>query len=158
MKKNFCSTEIPLYKTNNLTVEQIIKGKEFLSYQDWSNVTAESLTSKLEEVVMLVCEPRNSEPKNKKGKKFSSSNRIPWTVRLNLRRKQEASKALRTVKNSERCRKLKDKITEAEKQQHQRLTSYIYTYNIGSNSSNDRPSSKYIYPTPHSGREQSVDT
>ena len=36
-------------------------------------------------------------------------------MRLNLRRKQIASKALKSVKSSERCSKLKDKITEAER-------------------------------------------
>ena len=122
MRKNFCSTEIPRYKTNNLTVEQIVKGKEFLRNQDWSEVTAESLTEKIEETVKLICDLRNPSM----GKKFSSKNRIPRIVRLNLRRKQLASKALKTVKSAERCRKLKDKIATAEKE----LSKSYFKYKI----------------------------
>ena len=53
---------------------------------------------------------------NKEGKHYKSNNRIPRLVKLNMRRKQLASIALKTVKNSERCRKLRDKISEAEKE------------------------------------------
>ena len=34
LKKNFCTTDIPLYKTDNLSVEQIVEAKEFLRNQD----------------------------------------------------------------------------------------------------------------------------
>ena len=74
-------------------------------------MTAESLTDKIEETVKLICDLRNPSM----GKKFSSNNRIPRIVRLNLRRKQLASKALKTVKSADRCRKLMDKIAFAEK-------------------------------------------
>ena len=73
------------------------------------------LTQKIEEAVKLVCDLRNPNPKNRAGKNYSSRNRIPRQVRLNLRRKQLASKAMKTVKTSERCRKLKEKIAEAER-------------------------------------------
>ena len=74
------------------------------------------MTDKIEVAVKLVCDLRNPNPKTRMGKDFSSKNRIPRLVRLNLRRKQLASKAMKTVKSSERCRKLKDKITAAEKE------------------------------------------
>ena len=65
---------------------------------------------------------RNTNPRVlilKKIKKYVNKNllmnRIPRQVRLNLRRKQLASKAMKTVKTSERCSKLKEKIAEAER-------------------------------------------
>ena len=73
-KKNFCSTVIPDYKTGNMTVDQITKAKEFLREQNWDKVTAEILTKKIEEAVILVCDPRCPDPGNRKGNKFSSRN------------------------------------------------------------------------------------
>ena len=121
-------------------------GKEFLWNQDWTNVIAESLTSMIEETVMLVCDLRNPYPKNKKGKNFSSSNRIARAVRLNLRRKQLASKALNIVKTSERCRKLKDKISVAEKA----LSKIYFEYKIQKENDaieklQDNPKTFYTY-------------
>ena len=49
-KKNFCSTEIPLYNTEDMDNDQINKAKEFLEAQDWDNVTPESLTKTIEEM------------------------------------------------------------------------------------------------------------
>ena len=58
-KVNFCSTKIPNYKIENMTVEKIAQAKIFLREQDWENVTAESLTDKLEEMVITFCEARS---------------------------------------------------------------------------------------------------
>ena len=93
-----------------MTVEQIAKVKEHLNDYDWENVTAQSLTDVIEEAVMKFCDLKSKKKLNKEGKDFKSRNQIPRMVRLNMRRKQEASKALRTVKSAKRCRKLKNKI------------------------------------------------
>ena len=58
-KVNFCSTKILNYKIENMTVEKIAQAKIFLREQDWENVTAESLTDKLEEMVITFCEARS---------------------------------------------------------------------------------------------------
>ena len=70
-----CITDIPLYKTENLSVEQIVKAKDLLRNQDWSDVTAEELTRKIYEAVKLVCTLRNPNPKNRSGHEYSSRNR-----------------------------------------------------------------------------------
>ena len=63
---------------------------------------------------------------NKEGKEFKCRNRIPRAVRLNLRRKQEASKALSMVKSASRCRTLKNKIKAAEEE----LSKTFFKYKI----------------------------
>ena len=71
---------------------------------------------------------------------------IPRVVRLNLRRKQLASKALKTVKTSERCRKLKDKISEAEKALSRSYFEYeIQKENDATEKMQDNPKSFYTY-------------
>ena len=64
---------------------------------------------------MKYCELKTAKKVNKEGKNFKSRNRIPRLVRLNMRRKQLASAALKKAKTAEKCRKLKEKISEAEK-------------------------------------------
>merc|ERR1712240_614488 len=54
--------------------------------------------------------------KNRDGKNFKSNNKIPRTVRLWMRRKNLASKALLRVKTLKGCSNLKDKIREAERE------------------------------------------
>ena len=109
-----------------MTVEKIAQAKIFLSEQDWNSVTAESLTEKLEEMVMTFCEAKTVKKLSKEGKIFNSKNRIPRAVRLNLRRKQLASKALKTVTSVSKCRKLKDKIKKAEDE----LSKTYFTHKI----------------------------
>ena len=99
-----------------MTTEQIVNIKEYIDSYDWENVTAQSLTDVIEEAVVKYCDLKSKKKLNKEGKKFKSKNRIPRMVRLNMRRKQEASKAIKTVKSAERCRKLKNKIAAAEKE------------------------------------------
>ena len=84
-KKNFCSTEIPLYNTEDMDNDQINKAKEFLEAQDWDNVTPESLTKTIEEMVKDFCKLRN--PIKNKGTDFKSRNRIPRIVQKWLRKK-----------------------------------------------------------------------
>ena len=115
-KKNFCFTEIPLYNINGISSEKLTEAKVFLDSKDWTNATAETLTKAIEETVVKFFEPKVTKKVNKEGKHYKSNNRIPRLVKLNMRRKQLASIALKTVKNSERCRKLRDKISEAEKE------------------------------------------
>ena len=50
-KKNFCSTEIPLHNMEDMDNDQINKAKEFLEAQDWDNVTPESLTKTIKEIL-----------------------------------------------------------------------------------------------------------
>ena len=59
--------------------DQINKAKEFLEAQDWDNVTPESLTKTIEEMVKNFCKLRN--PIKNKGTDFKSRNRIPRIVR-----------------------------------------------------------------------------
>ena len=58
-KTNFCSTNIPLYMIEDMDEEQVFKAKEFLETQDWMNVTPESLTKTIEEMVKKFCSLRN---------------------------------------------------------------------------------------------------
>ena len=63
-----------------------------------------------------VCDLKNLDKLTKKGDNFKSKNKIPRQVRLWLRRKSLASKALMKVKTVKGCRNLKLKIEEAEKE------------------------------------------
>ena len=92
-RKNFCFTKIPEYKTENMSPKQIAKAKEYLKDINWEGVTADSLTKVIEDMVVKFCSPRKKDLSN-----FKSKNRIPRIVRLHMRRKQEASKALKIVK------------------------------------------------------------
>ena len=130
-KKNFCFTQIPLYDINNMSVEKLAEAKAFLESKDWNNVTAQSLTKTIEETVMKYCKLKSAKKVTKEGTNYKSKNRIPRLVRLNMRRKQLASVALKKVKTAERCRKLKDKISEAEKE----ISKSYYAYKI--NKEND---------------------
>ena len=87
MRENFATTLIPLYKTENLHSETIKKIKHDLSNTDWINVNADSLTKKIEEVIIQHCEKRGAKEKNKDGNNFKSKNKIPRLVRLWMRRK-----------------------------------------------------------------------
>ena len=67
-------------------------------------------------MVKTTCELRNPVKKTKDGDAFKSNNKIPRQVRLWLRRKSLASKALTKVKTKKGCKDLKMKIEEAEKE------------------------------------------
>ena len=113
-KENFCSTKIPLYKTDQMTCEQMNKAKQFLEEQNWDNINAEDLTKVIEQMVINFCDLKNPIKTTKEGNTFKSKNRIPRQVRLWMRRKNLASKAIRKVKTIKGCRNLKEKIREAE--------------------------------------------
>ena len=113
-KENFCSTDILLYKTDQMSSEQIEKAKEFLDAQNWDDIDADKLTDIIERMVKENCDLRNPVKTTKEGNSYKSKNRIPRQVRLWLRRKSLASKALRKVKTIKGCRRLKEKIEEAE--------------------------------------------
>ena len=55
-RKIFASQKIPLYNTDNMTVEQIANVKEHLDSYDWEDVTAQSLTDAIEDTVMKFCD------------------------------------------------------------------------------------------------------
>ena len=59
---------------------------------------------------------RKSTKTTKEGNSFKSNNSIPWQVRLWMRRKSLASKAIRKVKTITGCRRFKEKILEAQKE------------------------------------------
>ena len=99
-----------------MTSEQINKAKEYLENQDWSDITAEKLTDIINDMVKKTCDLRNPENKTKNGEDFKSNNRIPRQVRLWLRRKSLASKALTKVKTKKGCKNLKLKIEEAKRE------------------------------------------
>ena len=68
-------------------------------------------------MVVKHCRKRDSKDtiKNtKEGRKFNSKKKIPWTVRLWLRRKNLASKALSKVRTVKGCKRLKENIKETE--------------------------------------------
>ena len=80
-------------------------------------MTAESLTNLIENTVINNCKKRDSKDtinKNKEGTTYKSKNKIPRNVRLWMRRKNLASKALLKVKTVKGCKRLKEKIKEAE--------------------------------------------
>ena len=114
-RENFSTTQIPLYKTDNLDKDIVRKIKNDLINTDWNGVSVESLTNTIEEVIVKHCEKKGAIEKNKEGKNFRSKNKIPRTVRLWMRRKNLASKALLRVKTLKGCSNLKDKIREAER-------------------------------------------
>ena len=115
-KNNFCSTDIPLYKKDMMTKAQIGQAKEYLESQDWCDISPEKFTNILNEMVKSICDLRNPEKRTKEGETFKSNNRIPRQVRLWLRRKSLASKALTKVKTPKGCKELKRKIEEAERE------------------------------------------
>jgi len=107
-------TDIPLYKTDQMSSEQIEKAKEFLDAQNWDDIDADELTDIIKRMVKENCDLRNPVKTTKEGNYYKSKNRIPCQVRLWLRRKSLALKALRKVKTIKGCRRLKEKIEEAE--------------------------------------------
>ena len=115
-RENFSTTQIPLYKTDNPDKDIVRKIKNDLINTDWNGVSVESLTNTIEEVIVKHCEKKGAIEKNKEGKNFRSKNKIPRTVRLWMRRKNLASKALLRVKTLKGCSNLKDKIREAERE------------------------------------------
>ena len=90
-KKNFYTTEIPLYNTEHMTDEQINKAKEFLEAQTWDDINAEKLTKTIEQMVVNICDLRNPTKTIKEGYPFKCKNRIPQQVRLWMRQKNLAS-------------------------------------------------------------------
>ena len=71
--------------------------KQIFQNYDWNGVTAESLTNLIENTVINNCKKRDSKDtinKNKEGTTYKSKNKIPRNVRLWMRRKNLASKAL----------------------------------------------------------------
>ena len=97
-RENFSTTQIPLYKTDNLDKDIVRKIKNDLINTDWNGVSVESLTNTIEEVIVKHCEKKGAIEKNKEGKNFRSKNKIPRTVRLWMRRKNFASKKILLVK------------------------------------------------------------
>ena len=97
-----------------MTCEQMNKAKQFLEEQNWDNINAEDLTKVIEQMVINFCDLKNPIKTTKEGNTFKSKNRIPRQVRLWMRRKNLASKAIRKVKTIKGCRNLKEKIREAE--------------------------------------------
>ena len=69
-------------------MEQIADEKAFLE--------APSLTKTIEETVMRFCDLKTAKNVNKEGNGFKLKNCIPIVVRLNIRRKQLASSALKS--------------------------------------------------------------
>ena len=95
MKQNFCSTNIPLYKTEDMSDEQINGAKEFLESQEWNDVNKKKLIMILEEMVTKYCDLRNPPKKTRGGSDFKSKNKIPRIVRKWMRKKNLASKAIK---------------------------------------------------------------
>ena len=78
--------------------------------KDWENVSAQTLTTTIEDLIVRFCEPKSVKDKSKEDKLFQSKNRIPRVVRFWLRKKSLASKALMRVKTVKGCNRLKEKI------------------------------------------------
>ena len=76
MRENFSTTQIPLYKTENLDKDTIRKIKSDVIDTDWNGVSVESLTNTIEEVIVKHCEKKGAIEKNKEGKNFRSKNKI----------------------------------------------------------------------------------
>ena len=113
-KKNFCTTKIPEYNTDVFNGDIFVKISDELSSKCWNDITPETLTDFIEDLIVNNCELRNPERKTSEGKSFKSNSRIPRTVRLWLRRKKLASRAIKTVKTAKGCKHLREKIEEAE--------------------------------------------
>ena len=73
---------------------------------------------------MKYCEIRTAKKVTKEGNNYKSKYRIPRLVRLNMRREQLGTVALKKAKTAERCRKLKEKISQAEKEISKSYFSY----------------------------------
>ena len=80
-KKNYCTTKIPEYKTDNFTGEVFDKISDELKNKCWVNVTPESLTEFIEELIVNNCELKNPIKKTSDGKSFKSNAKIPRSVR-----------------------------------------------------------------------------
>ena len=110
--------------------------------KSWENITPETLTEYIENLIVNNCEPKNSEKKTKEGKPFMSNSRIPRTVRLQLRRKKLASRAIKKVKTVKGCRHLREKIEEAEAE----LSKLHFKFKIEKeNKAIEKMNSKYFY-------------
>ena len=116
-KEHFYSTVITHYKVESMSEENIVKAKEFLNNIDGNETNAEHLQHKLEEMVTKFCEPREEDKSLKDdGTAYRSNNLIPRHVRKWLTQKSLSSKALLKVKTAKGCRRLKEKIIEAEQE------------------------------------------
>ena len=83
---------------------------------DWSNITAEKITENLENMVKNVFKKKVPDKGKTKDKLFRSKNLIPRRVRTLLRRKKEASKDMKKATTTDRCKWLKNKIKECDKE------------------------------------------
>ena len=133
-KENFATTVIPKYDTAGADEEDWLRANELLKSIDWQTEfegkSETEMTNKLlyemEQAVIKTMKKKHetqdeetgeyTENVNNVKKTFKSTNRIPRQIRTQMKRKQEASDGLKTVKSVRKCLKLREKLENAEEE------------------------------------------